>query len=85
MKETKERKTSILNRTVGRIDVMSLGFGTTIGWIWVMMSGSWIEDGGFVGAICAFAVCAVVFGLLGSLYGELGAALPITGSEFVFI
>ncbi|MBR2511474.1 MAG: APC family permease [Firmicutes bacterium] len=85
MKETKERKTSILNRTVGRIDVMSLGFGTTIGWIWVMMSGDWISDGGFVGAICAFAICAVVFGMLGSLYGELGAALPITGSEFVFI
>lgn len=85
MKGANRKNTSILNRTVARIDVMALGFGTTIGWIWVMMSGDWISDGGFVGAICAFAVCAVVFGLLGSLYGELGAALPITGSEFVFI
>ena len=85
MNETKKRKTSILNGSVGRIDVMALGFGTTIGWIWVMMSGSWISDGGYAGAICAFAICAVVFGMLGSLYGELGSALPLTGSEFVFI
>ena len=79
------RSASILNRSVGRIDVLALGFGTIIGWIWVMMSGNWIADGGFVGAICAFAICAVVFGMLGSIYGELGSALPLTGSEFVFI
>ena len=85
LSRTEKRKTSILNSAVGRIDVIALGFGTTIGWIWVMMSGSWIQDGGFMGAICAFVICAVIFSMLGSLYGELGSALPFTGSEFVFI
>jgi amino acid transporter len=69
---------------LGRTDVLTLAFGTMIGWGWVVLSGVWIHEAGMVGSLIAFAIGAVVCILVGLTYAELTAALPLAGGEMVY-
>ncbi len=71
-------------RVLGRTDVLTLAFGTMIGWGWVVLSGVWIHEAGIVGSLIAFAIGAVVCILVGLTYAELTAALPLAGGEMVY-
>lgn len=75
----------MLSRGLGRTDVIALGFGTMIGWGWVMMGASWVSGAGYLGALIAFLVGGGILLLIGLIYGELTAALPLAGGEFVFV
>lgn len=71
-------------RVLGRTDVLTLAFGTMIGWAWVILSGFWIHEAGMIGALIAFAIGAVVCIMVGLTYAELTSALPLTGGEMVY-
>lgn len=71
-------------RVLGRTDVLTLAFGTMIGWGWVVLSGVWIHEAGMVGSLIAFAIGAVICILVGLTYAELTAALPLAGGEMVY-
>lgn len=71
-------------RVLGRTDVLTLAFGTMIGWGWVILSGFWIHEAGMIGALLAFAIGAVVCIMVGLTYAELTSALPLTGGEMVY-
>ena len=43
-----------LQKSLNMKDVLALAFGTMIGWGWIMLAGSWVGNGGTVGAILAF-------------------------------
>jgi amino acid transporter len=73
-----------LKRTMGSLDVLAFGFGTMIGWGWVMLAGGWVSDGGTVGAMLAFVGGAVLCIFVGLTYAELTPALPLSGGELVF-
>lgn len=73
-----------LKRVLGRTDVLTLAFGTMVGWGWVMLSGQWIMEAGILGSLIAFAAGAVLCILVGLTYAELTAALPLAGGEMVF-
>lgn len=73
-----------LEKTMGTFDVLAMAFGTMIGWGWIMLSGSWVADGGVAGAILAFAIGAVMCIFVGLTYAELTPALPATGGGLVF-
>ena len=75
---------SVLSKALGRADVIALGFGTMVGWSWIMMAVSWVTGAGFLGAIIAFVLGGGILLLIGLIYGELTAALPLAGGEFVF-
>ncbi|MDR1246576.1 MAG: amino acid permease [Clostridiales Family XIII bacterium] len=75
---------NVLKRTMGNIDVLAFGFGTMIGWGWVMLAGGWVENGGTVGAMIAFAIGAVLCIFVGITYAELTPMLPLSGGELVF-
>ena len=49
-----------LKRVLGRTDVLTLAFGTMIGWGWVVLSGFWIQEAGMVGSLAAFAIGAML-------------------------
>lgn len=74
-----------LSRGLGRTDVIALGFGTMIGWGWVMMGASWVTGAGYLGALIAFLIGGGILLFIGLIYGELTAALPLAGGEFVFV
>jgi len=76
---------SVLSKGLGRTDVIALGFGTMVGWSWIMMGASWVSGAGYFGALIAFLLGGGILLLIGLLYGELTAALPLAGGEFVFV
>jgi APA family basic amino acid/polyamine antiporter len=64
----------------------SIGFGAIIGTGWLLLVGDWMEiGGGPVAALLAFAVGAVMLFPVGAVFGELSAAIPISGGTVEFI
>lgn len=73
-----------LSRVLGRTDVIAIGFGTMVGWSWIMMATTWITQAGILGTLIAFILGGLIILSIGVIYGELTAALPLAGGEFVF-
>jgi len=71
-------------RVLGRTDVLALSIGTMIGWGWLALSGYWVATGGVAGSVAAFILGAIIFILIGNVYAELAAALPVAGGEIAF-
>ena len=47
-------KQGSLKRVIVRREVLALAFGAMIGWSWVALTGTWLEQAGALGAILAF-------------------------------
>ncbi|ELY94524.1 APC family permease [Natrialba taiwanensis] len=73
-----------LARTLSKRDTLVLAFGAMIGWGWIILSGTWIDQGGPLGAIVAFVIGGVMVGVVAILYGELASAMPLVGGEHVY-
>lgn len=73
-----------LKKVMNLKDVMSLAFGTMIGWGWIMLAGVWVAAAGVVGAVAAFIIGAILCIFVGLTYAELTPALPLAGGELVF-
>ena len=77
------KETSFL-RVLGRKEVLALAFGAMIGWSWVILTGTWIQSAGTLGAILAFLFGGSAILLIGLTYAELASALPFAGGEHVY-
>lgn len=64
--------------------MLALAFGAMIGWSWVVLSGTWINSAGTLGAILAFLLGGAAMLLIGLTYAELASALPFAGGEHVY-
>ncbi|WP_431026375.1 APC family permease [Halomonas sp. H5] len=73
-----------LTRVLARKDVLALAFGAMIGWGWIVMTGSWIQSAGSLGAITAFILGGIAIVLVGLTYAELASAMPQVGGEHVY-
>ncbi|MBZ2174703.1 APC family permease [Schnuerera sp. xch1] len=71
-------------RVLGMKDVMALAIGAMIGWGWIVLSGTWINTAGSLGAILAFLIGGIMILFVGLTYSELTAAMPECGGEHVF-
>lgn len=71
-------------RVLSRGDVLALSFGAMIGWGWVVLTGSWIKEGGSLGAMLAFLIGSIMVIFVGLAYAELTPAMPKCGGEHVF-
>lgn len=80
--EKKERIS--LGKTLSRKDIWAFSLGAIVGWGWIMMAGSWVENAGTLGAIIAFVFGAIMAGLVGLVYAELTPMLPLAGGEMVW-
>jgi len=78
MSETK------LSRVLGNRDTIALAFGAMIGWGWIVLAGSWVQNAGAMGAITAFVIGGIIVTLIGLTYAELAAAMPFVGGEHVY-
>jgi amino acid transporter len=70
-----------LKRVLDLKDTLALSFGAMVGWSWVILSGLWIGNGGSLGAVLGFVLAGVPIMLIGLLYAELAAAMPVVGGE----
>lgn len=73
-----------LTRVLARKDVLALAFGAMIGWGWIVLTGSWIQSAGSLGAITAFILGGTAIVLVGLTYAELASAMPQVGGEHVY-
>ena len=73
-----------LSKVLGRTDVLAIGFGTMVGWSWVVLATTWLTQAGLWGTIAAFLIGGLVILGVGTVYGELTSALPLTGGEIVY-
>ncbi|QEA38825.1 amino acid permease [Pistricoccus aurantiacus] len=73
-----------LTRVLARTDVLALAFGAMIGWGWIVLTGSWIQSAGSLGAITAFLLGGLIIVLVGLTYAELASAMPKVGGEHVY-
>jgi APA family basic amino acid/polyamine antiporter len=62
-------------------DVLALAFGAMIGFGWVVLSGTWLQGAGSLGAIIAFLLGGVLVVFVGLTYSELVSAMPKAGGE----
>ncbi|GAA2360664.1 APC family permease [Saccharopolyspora halophila] len=72
-------------RTLGRWDVLAVGFGAMIGFGWVVKTGDFLEAAGPLGAALVFLVGGVIVGLVGLTYAELVSAMPHAGGEHNYV
>jgi amino acid transporter len=76
--------TQTLHRTLEFRDIIILAFSTMIGWGWVSLTGTWVTQGGTLGASIAFVLGAILCIFVGLAYCELTPMLPYAGGELVF-
>jgi amino acid transporter len=74
-----------LKKTMSKTDVIFLAVGAMLGWGWVVLSGDWIINAGFLGSIIAFVIGGLLICLIGLTYAELSSAMPETGGGLVFV
>lgn len=75
---------SKFQRVIGTKDVIALAFGAMIGWGWVVLAGTWINNAGSYGAVLAFLIGGIAIILIGLTYAELASAMPLAGGEHVY-
>jgi APA family basic amino acid/polyamine antiporter len=79
-----ESTSSGLEKVLSRRETLILAFGAMIGWGWIILSGTWINEAGPIGAITAFVIGGILVGVVAVIYGELASAMPFVGGEHVY-
>lgn len=75
-----------MQKTLSLWNFFTIGFGAIIGTGWVLLVGDWmIIGGGPVAAMIAFAIGAVFLLPIGAVFGELTAAIPISGGIIEYV
>ena len=72
-------------RSLGRIEIFFIGFGAMIGFGWITSTSTWLNDAGMLGAAIAFVIGGAIMGLVGLVYAELVAAMPLAGGEHNYL
>ncbi len=75
---------SRLRRVLGGGQIFTLGFGSIVGVGWVVGLGSFVRDGGPIGAALAFAIGGAITMLVGLCYAEMIGLVPACGGEIAY-
>ena len=73
-----------LARKLRLADFFSLGFGTMVGVGWLVVMDDWLQRGGPLGAVLAFAIDGLVLLPIGVVYGHLVRAMPDAAGEIAY-
>lgn len=75
-----------MKKTLSLWNFFTIGFGAIIGTGWVLMVGDWmIIGGGPTAAMIAFIIGAIFLLPIGAVFGELTAAIPISGGVVEYV
>jgi basic amino acid/polyamine antiporter, APA family len=73
-----------LSKALSTPEMLILGLGAMIGWGWIILTGTWVNDAGAMGAIAAFVLGTVLVSVIAVVYGELASAMPFVGGEHAY-
>ena len=75
-----------MQKTLSLWNFFTIGFGAIIGTGWVLLVGDWmVFGGGPVAAMIAFIIGAIFLLPIGAVFGELTAAIPISGGIVEYV
>ncbi|MFC7402928.1 APC family permease [Citricoccus sp. GCM10030269] len=74
-----------LKKALSSVDAYAMGFGAMIGFGWVVLTGSWLEGAGTLGAVVALVIGGFIMAVVGLVYGEMTAAMPRSGGEHHYL
>lgn len=75
-----------MKKELSLFNFFTIGFGAIIGTGWVLLVGDWmVLGGGPIPAMIAFALGAVFLVPIGMCFGELTAAIPISGGIIEYV
>lgn len=75
-----------MKKTLSLWNFFTIGFGAIIGTGWVLLVGDWmIIGGGPIAAMIAFIIGAIFLLPIGAVFGELTAAIPISGGIVEYV
>lgn len=75
-----------LKKSLSLWNYFTIGFGAIIGTGWVLLVGNWmILGGGPLAAVIAFLIGAVCLLPIGAVFGELTAAIPVSGGVVEYV
>jgi len=82
----KEAQAGGMKKELTLFNFFTIGFGAIIGTGWVLLVGDWmVLGGGPVPAMIAFAIGALFLVPIGMCFGELTAAIPISGGIVEYV
>lgn len=75
-----------MKKELSLFNFFTIGFGAIIGTGWVLLVGNWmVMGGGPIPAMIAFALGAIFLVPIGMVFGELTAAIPISGGIIEYV
>ncbi|MDU5893736.1 MAG: APC family permease, partial [Atopobium minutum] len=75
-----------MKKELSLFNFFTIGFGAIIGTGWVLLVGNWmVMGGGPIPAMIAFALGALFLVPIGMVFGELTAAIPISGGIIEYV
>lgn len=75
-----------MKKTLSLWNFFTIGFGAIIGTGWVLQVGDWmVTGGGPIAAMIAFGIGALFLVPIGAVFGELTAAIPISGGIVEYV
>lgn len=72
-------------KVLSSVDAYAMGFGSMIGFGWVVLTGGWLENAGTMGAVIALVIGGLIMLLVGLIYGELTSSMPKAGGEHHYL
>src|SRR5262245_31543240 len=76
--------TTELKKTLGGVQLFSMGFGSIVGVGWIVLMGFWFQQAGPGGTSVAFILGGLLLALVGLCYGEMSTMIPVAGGEGTF-
>ncbi len=69
---------------LGSLQLFTFGFGTIVGIAWVVLMGQLLGQAGLLGVLIGLSIGALMMGVVGLCYAQVGAQFPIAGGEVAY-
>jgi len=77
--------TTSLQKSIGPVQFVAVGFGSIVGTGWVVLLGGWLLHAAPGGATLGIILGGAAMALIAAMYAELGSRFPRTGGEVTYI
>jgi basic amino acid/polyamine antiporter, APA family len=74
-----------LKSELGSLQLFTFGFGTIVGIAWVVLMGQVLGQAGLLGVFIGLSIGALMIGLVGLCYAEVGTHFPVAGGEVAYV
>lgn len=74
-----------LKSELGPLQLFTFGFGTIVGIAWVVLMGQVLGQAGLLGVFIGLSIGALMMGVVGLCYAEVGAHFPVAGGEVAYV